>query len=247
MASHLTTLGFLVTTEQDFRHYVFQASEFGQKIVSEHGSYTLWTPGRGIELWVQTNVHRKLLGMNPHFSGRARMRMRLTMRIPRYEQSRLDGAFYGWVEARQDDQQAFPLVFDLPDYDTYHDLELPTISMVQLTGFALSVTGYANEEAFRAAQQDSVAKHAIEYISAASFPDAKRRGYGQLPAQAILSGHVLASEMIMNPVTEQRFYWARVRTMGGELDVVADPQVVQGRLVRGGILCGSFWLSGRLL
>src|SRR5918911_3052462 len=94
---HMMTLGFPVTTAQDFRHYVYQASEFGQRIEARHGSYTLWEVGNGIELWVQTNLHGRIIGMNPHFNGRARMRITLTERIPRSPHSILDGAFCAWV------------------------------------------------------------------------------------------------------------------------------------------------------
>ncbi len=68
MASHMTALGFPVSTERDFRHYTYQASEFGQTIEAFSGSYTLWTPGHGIELWVQTNLHRTYYATRPqHF------------------------------------------------------------------------------------------------------------------------------------------------------------------------------------
>lgn len=67
MSQHLTALGFPDSTEQDFRRYVYQAIEFGETLVSDHGSYTCWKPGYGIELWVQANSHHRLLGMNPHF------------------------------------------------------------------------------------------------------------------------------------------------------------------------------------
>jgi len=51
----------------------------------------------------------------------------------------------------------------------------------------------------------------------------------------------------LNPLTQQPFYWARVRTYGGIFDVVADPQIVQGTIVQNGIVGGLFWLSGTLL
>jgi hypothetical protein len=63
----------------------------------------------------------------------------------------------------------------------------------------------------------------------------------------MLSGRVLDVRMITNPVTGQRFYCAQVSVLGSELDVVADPQVVQGKVVKGGIVRGAFWLSGRLI
>jgi hypothetical protein len=38
-----------------------------------------------------------------------------------------------------------------------------------------------------------------------------------------------------------------VRTLGGEVDMFADPDLLTGYLTKGGIVSGSFWLSGRLL
>src|SRR5579871_568043 len=103
MPSHMTTLGFPVTTEKDFRHYVFAASEFGRKIESPNGSYTLWEPGIGIELWVQTNLHKRIIGMNLHFSGHSRMRVGLIRRIVKIGRSILDGAFYAWADPQKDE------------------------------------------------------------------------------------------------------------------------------------------------
>ena len=32
-----------------------------------------------------------------------------------------------------------------------------------------------------------------------------------------------------------------------EVDVVIDPEVIEGTLVEGGVIQGTFWLSGRIL
>lgn len=48
-------------------------------------------------------------------------------------------------------------------------------------------------------------------------------------------------------MSQQEFCWAKVRTLGGEMDVVADPQILEGFLVKDGVVSGSFWLSGRIL
>lgn len=57
---------------------------------------------------------------------------------------------------------------------------------------------------------------------------------------------MLGTSLLINPATGASFHWAKVRTLGGEVDVVADPEVLNGSLVVGGVVNGSFWLSGRL-
>jgi hypothetical protein len=66
-------------------------------------------------------------------------------------------------------------------------------------------------------------------------------------AEAIFTGHVLSTEVLLNAQTGRSFHHARVKTLGGEFDVVADPEVVKGEPVAGGVVQGSFWLTGRWL
>jgi hypothetical protein len=250
MPSHMTTLGFPVTTEKDFRHYVFEASEFGEKIEALNGSYTLWALGNGIELWVQTNLHKRILGMNPHFGGHSRMKVWLSKRITRIEQSILDGALYAWAEPQEGTSESghYPFVFDLPDYDLHHDVQIPGIATLQLAAFAHELQGFESEGAYMEAQSGGMEFAVESFIPSGLFVPGPKGGAREKPlSQAIFSGRVLVAQILTNPVTDQRFYWARVRTLGGEVDVVADPQVVRGKVVRNGIVKGTFWLSGRLV
>ncbi len=248
MPSHMTALGFPVTTEQDFRHYVYQASEFGRKIETPNGSYTLWEVGSGIELWVQTNLHKRILGMKPHFRGQTSVRVGLMKHVSRQQQTILDGAFYAWTNPVTDDPESgtSPFVFDLPDYDTYHTVSLPCIIDAQLAAFAHRLIGFANEETYLASQNKDIKFAAESLIPIGLFTPAGKHKEPPL-AEIILNGRVLETARLTNPVTSQKFYWARIRTLGGEMDVVADPQIVQGNLVQDGIIHGTFWLSGRLI
>ncbi len=250
MPGHMTTLGFPVTTEKDFRHYVFEASEFGQKIESPNGSYTLWALGNGIELWVQTNLHKRIIGMNLHFSGHSRMKVGLSKRIVRIRQSILDGALYAWADPQRDNPESghYPFVFDLPDYDLHNDVPIPSIASIQLAAFAHELQGFESEGAYMAAQSSGMRWAAESFIPSGLFTSGPGGGVREQPlSQAIFSGRVLVTQILTNPVTNQRFYWARVHTLGGEVDVVADPQVVLGKVVKNGFIKGTFWLSGRLV
>jgi hypothetical protein len=50
----------------------------------------------------------------------------------------------------------------------------------------------------------------------------------------------------VNTASGGEFVWARVRTLGGEVEVAADPAIVRGEVVAGGIVTGSFWMTGRI-
>src|SRR6266536_2334685 len=171
MPGHMTTLGFPVTTEKDFRHYVFEASEFGQKIESPNGSYTLWALGNGIELWVQTNLHKRIIGMNLHFSGHSRMKVGLSKRIVRIRQSILDGALYAWADPQRDNPESghYPFVFDLPDYDLHNDVPIPSIASIQLAAFAHELQGFESEGAYMTAQSSGIRWAAESFIPSGLF------------------------------------------------------------------------------
>lgn len=66
------------------------------------------------------------------------------------------------------------------------------------------------------------------------------------PAHAILTGRVLQTEVRVNELTGGGFRWASVMTLIGEIDVVANPAVVAGEPTAGGVVEGTFWLSGRI-
>ena len=53
--------------------------------------------------------------------------------------------------------------------------------------------------------------------------------------------------MLTNPHTSLTFHWTRVKTLGGEYDVVADPAIVDGEIAPQGVVSVSGWVSGRIM
>jgi hypothetical protein len=58
---------------------------------------------------------------------------------------------------------------------------------------------------------------------------------------------VLAADEKINVLTGRAFYWALVETLGGAYDVVIDSNLLPGVPAAGGLISGSFWLSGRII
>jgi hypothetical protein len=67
------------------------------------------------------------------------------------------------------------------------------------------------------------------------------------PATTQLSGFVLDTGIITNPLTGLDFCWIKVDTIGGEVDVVCSPDKLGGYLVTGGIATLDCYLYGRLI
>jgi hypothetical protein len=249
MPSHLTDIGFLINTEEEYLVLAQHAFEHGELFTMARGSYFRWSPGAGVELWGQLNSEHECIGLNPHFTGAGRMRVGLTVKLETPASSPLDGAFHGWAEPSSEDAESgwYPFVFDTPDFCRYESVEPPCIVEAQIAAFAHEVTAYASKEALSSANSKGEGLHLadIAFIPMGLFTT-QLEAAEPPQALAILSGEVLETALRTNPFTQQEFRWARVQALGGVFDVVADPLVVTGEVVPGGILQGEFWLSGRL-
>jgi hypothetical protein len=245
MGSHMSCIGFPFETFKEFRDLMLRAVENGERIETGRGAYFRWSSGAGAELWAQVYEDGSF-GLNPHFAGEAAMHVGITERVERPEAPPLDGAFYCWADPGEDtgpESGLFPLVFDAPDYALYRGLVLPAVVEARISAFAHEITAYPDEEAFRA----EWSKFAPGFFIPSGTFKAGGEAIDPPEALAIFGGHVLGSSLLTNPATGAEFWWAKVRNYGGEIEVVADPEDVAGEIVEGGVIKGSFWLSGRLV
>ncbi|MHB1133013.1 MAG: hypothetical protein ACYC4L_11565 [Chloroflexota bacterium] len=247
MASHMSSIGFPIESEDDFLRLQTLAADNGHPLSADPGLYVRWQAGSGAEIWVQVSAENQIVGLNPHFAAESRQRARVEGRLRYANESGLDGAFYAWMLG--DDEQGdglYPFIFDSPDFALQHSVALPRIVDVQLSAFAEELRYYDNEDAYFADQRGESRVGPEAFIPSGLFSAGE--GDTQLPQpNAFIAGRVLASELRQNPATETAFQWLRLRTYGGELEVVADPGLAQGQPRVGGLASGSFWLSGRLL
>ncbi len=246
MPSHLSSLGFRLELDVADQQRLVEAAITGEQLRVRDGTYVRWSPGDGVELWLQI-VDRQLVGFAPHFRGEARMRVALTDRISRPEESLLDGAFHGWADPADGTTESgrFPFVFDAPDPGRFTAVQLPSVAEVQIAAFAHELIAYDSDEAFYAAQEQEVKLAADAFVQTGLLPTPEPEP-GPPEAVAHFAGLVLAAARLRNGYSGGEFLHARVRILGGEVDVVADPDAVDGDLRKGALVRGTYWLSGRL-
>jgi hypothetical protein len=249
MPSHLSDIGFSIPADvEEFTRLTAHAAEQGEVIDSPRGYYIRWSPGAGAELWAQANKRRELIGCNPHFTGTSRIRAGITQPPIIGTESPLSGSLYCWAGVTEDEPAGgVPMVIDLPDLDLVRErIRLPAVVTMQVAAFAHHLNCYADDEEFHSSQAEGLKFAAESYIPSGTFtPDLKDREPPQ--AEAIFAGHILEAEIRTNPYTGQPFQYLSVRTLPGIVDVVADPAIVQGQPLIGGVAHGTFWLSGRIV
>jgi hypothetical protein len=227
-------------------------SEHGEVIDTAGMKYLKWSVGEGVELWTRFKDGKTEMLYHPYYEGEARMTVALLEKTPRPDPLHADGAFFcrgrafagaGWVAGRN------PFVFDTPGYHRYDGLSLPRLSAVHLSAFAFETTGYETEEEFDEAYPADEKGYGWGYMHFVPLCMVTPRGEGGelQPAGAEVSGFVSDTGLITNPLTGHDFCWARVETVGGEVDVVCAPDRLSGYLVKGGIAVTKCYLFGRLI
>lgn len=155
MASHFSSIGLKIKDQQDFLEYFKLAYVNGEKIKTNSGTYIKWNVGNGIELWGQLDKKNSAIGLNPHFSGKSTLKIRIESMVKREDDTVLDGALYCWADPVEDEQDGiYPFILDLPDMATYGDILLPQIVTAQITGFAHEITAYKNDQDFENSQKE---------------------------------------------------------------------------------------------
>jgi hypothetical protein len=245
MGSHLSAIGLPVRSEKELLQLAERVVASCASLDANGGRYLHWSSPSGAELWLQVNKDNTLIGMNPYFSGKSRVRVGLTSRVVRPDESELDGAFHGWADPSGDGPESgeYPFVFDVPDFQLHRQLPLPVTVTVQLAAFADEVSVFDSEEAYYASQTDELQFAPQSFLPSGVWTS----GEGPPEASALLAGHILEVENRTNELTRNSFWWAFVKSLGGTFDVVIDPELLTSSPRVGGILQGSFWLSGRIL
>jgi len=213
--------------------------------------YLKWEVGERLELWTRLKDDKPEMLYFACYAGEARMKVALISKMPRRETTLSEGAFLcrgkasagaDWVAGRN------PFIFDTPHYHTYDGLSLPRLSTVQLTGFAFRMNGFENEEEYDEAYPADAEGYCWDYkhfLPALMYAPRAERGELQ-SASAEVSGWVLDTSIITNPLTGRDFCWAKLDTVGGEVDVVCAPERLSGFLVKGGLAAAECYLYGRL-
>ncbi len=247
--SNLSNIGFPVKTDEDVNQVIMDVLPHLERIpCPPRGFYYKFEDESGAQLYLQGNTAQDIIGFNPAFKGKSRRKVGLTSGIER-DTSELDGAFEGWSgpekEGDIENSGEFPFVFDVPDFRLHEDIKLQTIIDLELAAFASDdFRVFETEKAYLESQTDEPKLSARSFFPFGVIADEE-----PVPPQAHcgLAGKIKEFEQRSNSLTKKNFCWFLVETLGGEIDIVADPKLVGDDPKVGGIVNGSFWLTGKIV
>ena len=244
VATHFSTIGLSIQTDAELIECVERILPETEKFPTTQGTYHRWLDPSGAELWIQFNAENELVGVNPHFGGRSRVRVLLTHTLDTGNPNPLDARFHGWADptkASADKSGAYPFLFDAPDAACHSNLGFPAEVDVQVAAFAHDIQVFANAKAFDATQKSDT-----WHTSQSFIPSGLLGAANEGRAEAAFNGHVVRAERLTNRYSGIDFMWCLVRSTGGTFDVVADPELLPKLPPVGGVISGGFWLTGRI-
>ncbi|MGA9172371.1 MAG: hypothetical protein WBZ33_00095, partial [Thermoactinomyces sp.] len=210
--------------------------------------YLLWKVTDEIELVLPLDDEGNIFACHPHFAGKGRMKATLEHFYQGLEYP-LDITLLAWVKHEIDLNGEmtgdFPFVFEPPEYGSFLALKpFPRSVCLQIAAFAHRLQCFPDEETYLLAQESEGLMYGAEsFVPIGMFVENDK----DPEAIAFFSGKVLEAEKKQNDETGAEFWYLLVKTLGGTVDVVADPEMMRGEPVLDGIICGEFWLSGKLV
>lgn len=264
MASNLSSIGFQFTSEEEFAETMSALAGAAEDRVScEPGDYIIWRAPTGAELWFHLplfgneDIAADLAGVNPFFSGDSDIGLKLTERVKRPDDNEFEGAFTAWVSPdAETGEGSYPLVFEAVDFAAQAERRLPVECRAMITGFARELRVFADEDEFSAFQEGN--KEGVPLAPRAFVPlglyansmreEGEKAGAGPTPSPAaLITGRILKHHELTNDAKGQPYHWLVVESLEATFDIVADPEVVKGKLAEGATVLVACMLFGRLL
>lgn len=219
----------------------------GCLVPCERGFYMKLEMGGNAEIWVavahgEGDSAGEVMDVNPRVDAPPGVRMRLHSALPDPEERGLGGLFVGWVNPRSGaDQGDYPLAFDAPDFAACRIDPARTV--------AVALVGFAEVVAFQPDDGGKVMLDGLPMGSRSLIPTGMFFA-GDRPtprAEAVLVGKILAHALRHNDVGGGDFWWARIETFGGQMDLVAAPEQLPKLPEAGDLVSARVWLSGRIV
>ena len=240
--SHLSDIGFAFTRTEELLAFVESVVQQGEVLPTPRGYYVYWSPGVGVELWIRADAKQRLAGCSLHFTGSGQMQIGITQTFRNPERP-MDGSCYAWAAPEDDNPYSglYAFAADMPDFDMVEEraLMVPVVT-AQIAAFAKELRCFRGDGEFLSLQPEG------PHPAAESFTPTWTHGEEPIP-EAHITGRVQAVELRTNPATGLSFYAIHVKTLGGTVDLVADPELTRGKPIVNGIVQAACWLSARIL
>lgn len=236
------------------------ARSIGRRVVCADGEYRTWVSPGGAEIWLHYPLRQgrdadkklepidDLKGMTVFQRGAGTIRLRVHRRMSWKPENALDGVCIASLPALQRQGRALPFVFEQLGY-AVEPMPTPFEARVQVAGLAHRVWAYATEAEFLKAipSRRLVGRGSIAAMEPDEVADARLIYRTKPGALWLVTGVILKSIQLRNPLADSPYYWLLVETDRGQIDVVTNPGVVEGDISVGHTIQTVVSMVGRII
>ena len=232
MPSHYSDMGFSVAGANDLKRIMKELPEAACKIETSEGYYNYCVADGCIEFWVHYNTDDEMMSLDFHYNNNHAVPVRMVRWLEYAEQMQSSTIKVSYPR----EETLFPIIADVANADMHREIMRGDDLMLQVSCFAetmsllyASDTGYTKENCF---------------VPAGSFED---NGTTSVPANAMICGTVIDHKKCQNSIDGGLYYVITIRCHDALLDVIADAEFVTKEPIKGSIVKGTFWLSGKIM
>lgn len=241
MINNFSHVGFFPSSG-NFQELMTQLVESVRKITPykeyKNLKYVNYVDKSGAEVQIVVDEANNLMSLNPYFKGKSEIEGVLE-RIVR-DDIHHEG---GFIVKCNDSGTEFPIYFNNKDVYEYEDknIKLPQIKKIQLSVFPREIKFFED-----ILDPEFITTRLSErsFTSSGLFLDENNKN--ERP-EAIISGKVISVEEHKNAFSGLLFLSIVAETLGGEIDIVVDPAILQKFPKVGDTFAGQFWVSGRII
>ncbi len=255
MASNFSSMGLKVKSKEDFNALLKKTKEKGKRIPTDFGSYAKWEMGNGFEFWGKIDKSDYFYDFNPHFSGNSRIKAKMGKIINKNLWKKNEKYLKCMINLDDEEYRAIPIMFDSPDIESYDKIKRSQDISISVSGIAYDIGVYEDVNDFfklesNAHSKTNSARKELNNKTELFLPlGALKRNLfkAKLKTKAFIAGYVLDTKIIENEYSKLTTCWAKVKTLGGEIDILVDEEILERKIYKGSYVVGFFWLSGRIL
>lgn len=263
MCTRLHAIGFACEMDRVTADSIAEMSRSATKtVVCAAGEYRIWRSSAGAELWLHypRPVARPgaapskplepvddLRGLSVYHRGASSLTLRIDS-VTCMKTNPLDGVCLATIEAKKGRGKPAPFTFELLGAAA-EQIPRPTKAKVALTGLAHKVWAFPSEQAYmtETPPRRLLGRGALTVVKPEEVPDVKLIYRTKPGTLWLITGTVKRSIRLINPITQAPYVWLSLDTDRGDIDLVANPAVIEGDVSSGHTLQTLAAMVGRVI
>lgn len=234
--SHLNSVGFKVSSAEEFEALVSKVFELGIEINIEEGTYIVYTDKSGAQIYAQVDTDDEFMGFLPSFNATTPRTVHLENSIKYEDATPLDMRCYA-----QSADKVYPFVFDILNAKE-NALTLPVTKELALVAFPHEIEYFATADEFMEENPDLSTTYFIPVglMTEEGEPREVPEPY------AMFVGAIKSVEVRNNALNGGDFYVLVLDALDGDVTVVTAVDTLPTVPEVGGFINGIFWMSAKV-